>query len=78
MRILSVHRVKSYFEVKTEAAVYEIDGSLLHEYSLTEGMEEAGIAALPRIAILAGIAALPRIAILAGITALCCVLAIIS
>ena len=39
MRILSIHREKSYFAVETEAAAYEIDGSLLHEYRLAEGME---------------------------------------
>ena len=37
MKILSIHRVKSYFEVETEAAVYEIDGSLVREYDLSEG-----------------------------------------
>lgn len=39
MKILSIQRVKSCFEVKTEAAAYEIDGSLLHEHHLTEGSE---------------------------------------
>ena len=39
MKIISIHRVKSYFEVTTETAVYEIDGSLLHEYQLSEGTD---------------------------------------
>ena len=39
MQILEIHRQKSYFEVKTEAAVYEIDGSLLREYRLDAGTD---------------------------------------
>lgn len=39
MRILSVHREKSYFVVETETSVYEIDGSFLREYSLSEGSD---------------------------------------
>ena len=39
MKIISIHRVKSYFEVVTETAVYEIDGSFLRENRLTEGTE---------------------------------------
>ena len=37
MKITAIHRVKSYYEVSTETAVYEIDGSFLHEYQLAEG-----------------------------------------
>lgn len=39
MRITGIHRQSSYFEVHTDAAVYEIDGSLLREYRLAEGCD---------------------------------------
>ena len=39
MQILEIHRQKSYFEVTTDAAVYEIDGSLLREYRLSAGSD---------------------------------------
>ncbi len=39
MQILEVQKQRSYFEVKTEAAVYEIDGSLLREYHLEAGRD---------------------------------------
>lgn len=39
MEILEIHRQKSYFEVTTDAAVYEIDGSLLREYNLSAGVD---------------------------------------
>jgi SOS response regulatory protein OraA/RecX len=39
MKITSIRRVKSYFEVATETAVYEIDGSFLRENKLTEGAD---------------------------------------
>lgn len=39
MQILEVQKQRSYFEVKTEAAVYEIDGSLLREYHLEAGCD---------------------------------------
>ena len=38
MVITAIDRVKSYYEVTTDAAVYEIDGSLLREYHLSVGM----------------------------------------
>ena len=38
MLIIAIHRQKSYYEVETDAAVYEIDGSLLREYHLAAGM----------------------------------------
>lgn len=39
MVISAINRVKSYYEVTTDAAVYEIDGSLLREYHLAVGMD---------------------------------------
>lgn len=39
MYITGIVRQKSYFEVHTAAAVYEIDGSLLREYHLEEGAQ---------------------------------------
>lgn len=38
MEITAIHRQRSYYEVTTDAAVYEIDGSLLREYHLETGM----------------------------------------
>ena len=39
MEITEITRQKSYFEVHTECAVYEIDGALLSRYDLHEGTD---------------------------------------
>lgn len=37
MKITQITRQKTYYEVRTELAVYEIDGELLRQYRLEEG-----------------------------------------
>lgn len=39
MKILQINRCKSYFEVHTEDAVYELSGECLKQYSLAEGAD---------------------------------------
>lgn len=39
MEITEIIRKKTYFEVHTESAVYELDGTLLHEYGISVGTE---------------------------------------
>lgn len=39
MKITEIKRNKTYFEVHTEDAVYELDGALIKEYHLAEGTQ---------------------------------------
>lgn len=39
MKIIAVQKNKTYYEVHTENAVYELDGAFLKEYHLAEGAE---------------------------------------